>query len=361
MNARPLIAEIRDYWSTASVSSQLPAWRQLAEMTLLYALRRIGPRYYLQARWGRRSIAFKDKWRHVNRWEYLRLIGELNPSAYHKASQHKLIEKSVLTLQKLPTPRFIGYIHPRRGKSADGFPVRTARQVEDLLSRHCDQTVCFKLVEGWGGTGFSSFLVHSREGRIELLCDNGQPALTVEQWWEINGDTPDGLVVESYLAQHPDLSALNKSSVNTIRVWVMLSEGSAEILGAYLRVGRAGSQVDNISSGGIVCRVSLHSGEVMEAFDPNRPGVTLDYHPDTGTKMFGFAIPHWDDAKALAVEGALAFPNIRLAGLDIAIGATGPYIIELNVIADYIGCAWMDLPLKRAISSAGGYKSRSGR
>jgi len=351
MNARPLIAEIRDYWSAAADSAQLPAWRQLAEMTLLYALRRIGPRYYLQARWGRRSIAFKDKWRHVNRAEYLQLISNLNPSAYRKASQHKLIEKSVLTLQKLPTPSFIGYIHPWRGRSALGAPVRTARQVEDLLSRHCDQIVCFKLVEGWGGTGFSSFLVRSREGRIELLRDNGAPALTVDQWWELNSHTPDGFVVESYLDQHPDLSSLNKSSVNTIRVWVMLSEGHARILGAYLRVGRAGSQVDNISSGGIVCQVSVDSGEITEAFDPNRPGVTLDYHPDTGTPMTRFAIPYWDAAKALAVEGTLAFPNIRLAGLDIAIGATGPYIIELNVIADYIGCAWMDLPLKRAMSS----------
>lgn len=348
MNKSPLIAELRAYWMAEAATPQLPRWRQFVEMTLLYLLRRIGPRYYLQARWGRRSIRFRDKWTHVNRSEYLRLIGRLNPSAYHKASQHKLIEKSLLTIQNLPTPRFIGYVHPHRGRSADGSPIRTAQQVESLLGRHDGEMVCFKPVEGWGGMGFMSFLVRSHNGGVELLRDNGEPPLSVADWWETSGRTPGGFVVESYLAQHAELAALNKTSVNTVRVWVIiLSDGSAEILGAYLRVGRAGSQVDNISSGGIVCQVAVDSGRVTEAFDPGRPSDTLAFHPDSGAVLTGFVVPQWDEAKALAIEALLAFPNVRLAGLDIAIGTTRPTIIELNVIADYIGCAWMDLPLKQ--------------
>ena len=362
MHKSPLIAELRAYWTAEAATPQLSVWRQFVEMVLLYLLRRIGPRYYLQARWGRRSIRFRDKWTHVNRPEYLAVINRLNPSAYHKASQHKLIEKSLLTLQNLPTPRFIGYVHPHRGRSADGLPLRSAQQVESLLSHHDGEIVCFKLVEGWGGMGFMSFLVRRRNEVVELLRDDGEPPLCVAHWWETFGRTPGGFVVEAYLAQHADLAALNKTSVNTVRVWVIiLSDGSAKILGAYLRVGRAGSQVDNISSGGIVCQVSVDSGKVTEAFDPRRPGDTLAFHPDSGAMLTGFVVPQWDEAKALAIEALLAFPNVRLAGLDIAFGTTRPTIIELNVMADYIGCAWMDLPLKQVSASEVGHRSRSGR
>src|SRR5690606_40686034 len=80
----------------------------------------------------------------------------------YKASQHKLIEKSLLTLQNLPTPRFIGYVHPHRGRSADGLPLRTAQQMESLLAQHDGEIVCFKLVEGWGAIGRASC-----RGRVE--------------------------------------------------------------------------------------------------------------------------------------------------------------------------------------------------
>lgn len=346
MKSRSLFSDLADYWAAPAVFPQLPVWRQLVEMALLYFLRQMGPRYYLQARWGRKSIPFREKWQHINRAEYRDLVSRLNPSAYQKSSQHKLIEKSVLTLQNLPTPEFIAYVHLLRGKCRRGNPVRNSEQLVQLLQTHVNERICFKPVEGFGGSGFAGYEVLRFGDSVRLLRNEGEAAISPEEWWSSKGQDPEGFVIESYLVQHPDMGALNKSSVNTIRVMVGLQSDRWVVMGALLRVGRAGHQVDNISSGGIACRVDVKTGQIKEAFDPRNPGHTLTCHPDSGNSFERFQIPFWDAAKALAAEALAAFPNMRIAGLDIAITPTGPTIIELNVMAEYLGCAMMDLPLK---------------
>lgn len=352
MKSRGLVSELADYWSAPAASPQLPIWRQLLEMTLLYLLRHVGPGYYVQARWGRAKIPFRDKWQHVNRTEYRRLIRRLNSEPYQKASQHKLIEKSVLTLQRLPTPKFIAFVHPVRGKCAQGQPIRNPRQLSELLARHVHERVCFKHVEGWGGFGFASYLIISVDGSVQLLRQQGETPLTVENWWQMNTQGTDGILLEAHLEQHPDLAALNESSVNTIRIWVVLEGNRWQVLGGYLRVGRRGSQVDNNSSGGIACPVDVKTGKVREAFDPARAGYALAAHPDSNIALTGFQIPFWQEATVLAGEAVAAFPHMRLAGLDMAITPVGPSLIELNMMPDYIGCAWMDLPLKTRLQSS---------
>lgn len=349
MKNRSLYSELTDYWSAPVVSPQLPVWRQLLEMAAIYFLRHIGPRYYLQARWGRKNIPFKDKWQHINSVEYRQLARQLNPLGYQKASQHKLIEKSVLSLQRLPTPKFIAWVHPLRGRCAEGNPVRSPEQLSKLLKQHVHERVCFKPVEGYGGFGFASYQITSEGENISLLRRKGEAAISVEEWWLTETHYPDGFVIESYLEQHPEMSALNESSVNTIRIWVVLEGSRWKTLGAYLRIGRRGSQVDNNSSGGIACQVDIETGKIREAFDPARPAYTLLSHPDSSVPLVGFQIPFWREATDIAGEALAAFPQMRLAGLDIAITPTGPSVIELNVMADHIGCAWMDLPLKACL------------
>src|SRR5699024_12357746 len=47
-------------------------------------------------------------------------------------------------------------------------------------------------------------------------------------------------LVEEHFEQHPMLSALNPTSVNTIRVWVINhGQNGYEVVTAYLRMGRA--------------------------------------------------------------------------------------------------------------------------
>jgi hypothetical protein len=67
----------------------------------------------------------------------------------------------------------------------------------------------------------------------------------------------------------------------------------------YLRIGRAGSLVDNHYSGGIVAPIDLETGSVHAAIDglPERDVYTC--HPDHGALIEGQRIPFFSEALSL--------------------------------------------------------------
>lgn len=355
-----MIRALATYLPDPPTDDEWPRWRQCAEMAVLFFARRIGPGYYMQARWGRRSVPWADKWGHVNRSEYRRRVARLNDVAYHKASQHKLIEKAVLLAQGLPTAALIGHVHALRGRCPAGLPLRNAVDLARVLTPWVDRRVCFKLVEGFGGHGFASYVVTRQGEALALRRREGEPLRRLDDWWAEHGDDPEGFVIEAHLTQHPALAALNESSVNTVRLWTVATPSGWRTLGAYLRVGRRGAQVDNNASGGIACPVDASTGRVREAFLPAQPRVPVPVHPDSGASLQGFQLPDWSRALHLAGEAVAAFPHIRLAGLDIAFTPEGPAVIELNVCPDYVGCAWMDLPLRRVLDEVGAWAATEG-
>jgi hypothetical protein len=48
----------------------------------------------------------------------------------------------------------------------------------------------------------------------------------------------------------------------------------------------------------------------------------------------GFQIPEWDGIKALAVAAARLFLPVRTVGWDVALGRSGPCILEGNIWYD---------------------------
>lgn len=322
----------------------LPVARQLAEMLLLKLLRDLGPNYYHSARFWRRDIPFRDKWRHANEREYDELLFAINPSNYQKVSQHKVLEKAVLSLFGVPTPRFLGFFHPVRGSDAAGAPLRQAADLARLLATLAGQTVCFKAVEGFGGRSFAALEI-AADGRSVQHPISGQH-WTVEQWCEELRQAPDGWLLEAYLPQHPALAALNASSLNTLRIWLIERDGVFVPTHAILRIGRAGSQVDNTTSGGFACAVDMATGVLQSGLDLKRPHVRITHHPDSGVELAGRAIPFWPEALALGSRALALFPEMRFAGIDVAITPTGPAMIELNVMPDRISALRWDLPHK---------------
>ncbi len=348
-----MIAALAKYLPARPQADELSRGRQLLEMAALYLARRIGPGYYLQARWGRASVPFADKWHHVNRSEYLRVIHALNPRDYQKVSQHKLVEKAVMQAQGLPTAKALGFAHAQRGRRPNGAPLCSAQDLTEALAGHDGRRVCFKHVEGYGGFGFASYLVSVQGGVCELRKREGDAPLTTAQWWAEHGDDAEGFLLEEHLTQHPALAALNASSVNTVRMWTVLTPSGWQTIGAYLRVGRRGAQVDNNASGGIACPVDVRTGRVIDAFLPASPRESVPQHPDSGAALLGFQVPDWEAALQRAGDAVAAFPHMRIAGLDMAFTPEGPALIELNVCPDYIGCAWMDLPLRSRLADLG--------
>lgn len=136
-------------------------------------------------------------------------------------------------------------------------------------------------------------------------------------------------LVEEVVIQHPDMARINDSSVNTIRVYTVLSEGVSNVVYACIRMGNSDRPVDNINAGGMYSPVDLQTGKIScAACDKNR--VVYTTHPRSGCLLEGYQIPYWNKAMALCREAAYKVPQMGYVGWDVAITQQGPLFIEAN-------------------------------
>lgn len=327
----------------------LPFHRQLGEMLYFFVVHGLGPGYYLMGRFWRPELPFATKRQHWNGKRYLRFVHRVNDPRYYKVSQNKLAEKAVLKALALPTAELIGLFHARTGRTASGHHLRDGDDLLRALQPWRGRTVFCKPAEGDSGRGVFAFRVEAAgdadRGDVRLLDPMAGTELALDQVIKRLASSAEGYVIEAALTQHPDLARFNASSVNTLRIWVADDgRSSAQVLGAFLRIGRAGSLVDNTAAGGLACAIDLERGVIVEALDLTPRRNHYELHPDSGTPLPGAAIPHWAACKALACEALRILPGARFAGMDIAVTADGPCVIEYNVEPSQQGAAHFDRP-----------------
>ena len=143
-----------------------------------------------------------------------------------------------------------------------------------------------------------------------------------------------GFLFQETVKQHPDLNKLNPSSLNTIRIDTFIdSDGQINLISAYIRMSINNLHVDNISSGGCSVGVNFKTGKLKKIAysDIRMAGVKVfTEHPITKIVFEDFTIPYFEEVKALALKTASFIPGLRLVGWDIAIGESGPVLIEGN-------------------------------
>jgi hypothetical protein len=137
--------------------------------------------------------------------------------------------------------------------------------------------------------------------------------------------------------QHPELNLLNDSCLNTIRIDTFIdSEGKIDIISAYLRLGINNCNVDNISSGGCGVGIDLKTGKLKKygyGLVQTCGAEIFTEHPVSKTRFENFSLPFFDQVKELVIKAASLVPVLRLVGWDVAIGESGPFLIEGN--SDY--------------------------
>lgn len=171
-------------------------------------------------------------------------------------------------------------------------------------------------------------------------------------------------VIEAYLTQNEQMSKLNPSSVNTMRIVTVRKDcdgfnaDDVEILGIYLRsAAEAGVVVDNGESGGIAAGVDSNGVLCTDwlRYSSSFAGYPEKFHPVSSIQAKGFSIPMFDEAIKLVKEVHRKFFGIKSIGWDVAICQNGPVLIEGNVdwgmhIQHYAG------PLRRKVEKLWGLK-----
>lgn len=140
------------------------------------------------------------------------------------------------------------------------------------------------------------------------------------------------ILLEEPIVQHPDIAALNPTSVNTIRVYSVFKDGKTFITGTVLRIGGGNMVVDNYSSGGMVAAVDAETGLVVSnAIAKNNSRCFI--HPHTGAVIIGTRIPHWDKVISAVKSAHAKIPDLRYIAWDVVVTAANEIVfLEGNLI-----------------------------
>lgn len=139
-------------------------------------------------------------------------------------------------------------------------------------------------------------------------------------------------VVQKGICQRADISLINASSVNTLRVVTQWRDSVPFMCVCVLRIGRNGAEVDNSAQGGISVRVNVENGELSPlAYEEHGQGCFAE-HPDTGYVFQGKKISGWLMIRDAILQSAAKFPELQEVAWDIAIVDGGIEVIELNLM-----------------------------
>jgi hypothetical protein len=229
-------------------------------------------------------------------------------------------------------PKIVLYNHRKKFvKGSESIEINSVPEFKNLLESIFEQNPSFDsliIKKTYGSYGGDQVF------KISLLQIKGDNDLIGNLYFEV---IKSGFLFQETVKQHPELNKLNSSCLNTIRFETFIDkDGIIEIISAYLRLSTSNNFVDNISSGGCQVTIGLQSGKLEKegypSFGSNGTQV-YKIHPVTKTVFEGFTIPFFAEAKELVLRVASFMPGLRLVGWDMAIGESGPVLIEGN--SDY--------------------------
>jgi len=138
-------------------------------------------------------------------------------------------------------------------------------------------------------------------------------------------------IIQEYLFQHPTLSLLNPSSLNTMRIMTYRREEDVVFLSAVMRAGGENATVDNMSSGGIGCRI--HSDGRLDKYGYSRIPYAVYEENDWGVKFSDIVVPSFPSIVEKAKSLHFRVPYARIISWDFAVNYEGEVVlIEINTI-----------------------------
>lgn len=138
------------------------------------------------------------------------------------------------------------------------------------------------------------------------------------------------IIAQRPLTQHKDISCVNESSVNTVRMISLLTDDGPKIYSRIFRVGVAGKKVDNYSSGGLT--VGINEDGILNKYAYNSKGERFEKHPSNGFVFEGYKVPGFEKAVELVKKAHPMVPHFRLVSFDVAIDENGEAVfIEANL------------------------------
>lgn len=198
---------------------------------------------------------------------------------------------------------------------------------ESLLNSISDRSIVIKpSVGGESGIGVRIF---QKSGQNWVNLTSPTEKLNIDLLTDQLGLN---YIMQAGIEQHEYISRFNYTSVNTLRLAVYRSvkDNTCHILGAILRIGKAGSMVDNAHSGGFF--VGINGDGTLCHKLCNQWGETITHFNGIDFSQ-NFIYPNWTQVVEFAKNVGQHIIHHRLLALDIALDKSGtPILIEYNIM-----------------------------
>lgn len=300
----------------------------------LYHLKGLTQDEYIDFEFWKRSNEFRSSFLGLNEQRYY--LDYLNPIKYYILSRNKYIAHKILEKTGIRKTEFLCYYQPE-GRIIESRCI--ANNLSDVLlilrTKEVRQCVIKSTESSHGDNVWVVNSIDYLDGDCELHLYND----STTRLSEVLDRSP--LLFESVVKQTQQMASLNESSVNTVRFMTALyPDNKARLIATFIKIGRAGTCVDNAGSGGNVdACVNMQTGELEHViqFDGWGNVTNIQNHPDSGNQLGGVKINNWQHIVNEVLHFQECFPYIKIAGWDIAITDDGPVVIEVNDFWDRTG------------------------
>ena len=236
---------------------------------------------------------------------------------------NKFTQAKIFAERNIPSAETIGVYH---NGTCRNILDDSIINFEQIVLNHLDETngkVFFK--ESGANGGFGIFVLKKVNGELVLNGENIDFSQIKEKL------SSDKLyIVQKGIIQTKQLSSINSSSVNTLRIVAQKDGDRMKLKTCNLRMGRSGKEVDNNGQRGMSVQVDMKDGQLAETATARIGGGTFYKHPDSGVVFKDIKIEKWDEILEKTEVLASKLIDFKNIGLDVAITDAGPILVEFN-------------------------------
>ena len=323
---------------------------QLSEIAkLAFSPSKIQPaEYYYFRLYDDARFSFADKRAFIGKNAQNKIILKCNALDWLSVADDKLLFTAVLEGLGLPTPEIYAIYHGFR-TFGTAPALRCPEALVDFLRTHMPYPFFSKPVTGMYSVGAAAVREYDA-ARDSLILASGQ-AIPIQQCAdEIAPFDKDGYLFQELLTPHPVIEEVCGGRMSTARIIVTVTGHGPEILHALWKIPTGDNVADNFwRPGNMLGAVAIDSGRVHRVVQGTGPDqVEVQTHPDSSKPVHGLTLPDWKRLIDLCLTGAAAFPKLRLQAWDVAMCASGPVLLEMNIGGDFNlpqvanGCGLLD-------------------
>lgn len=266
------------------------------------------------------DVVGKKDWDYMDYYSFIKLRDGRNmtqPYSFICLLRDKRLFGIIASAYGLQTASNVATIH-------DGI----SSEPLDVLLTNNNHLFC-KPVDALCGNGVFELLYHDNEYYVDKKKISKD--LLLKHINALQGD----YIVQPFIEQHEDISAIYEQSLNTIRIVTVNVKNSSNpddviVLAKLLRMGVNGLNVDNWAKGGVVVGINDDGRLMKYGFYKPGYGTKTEKHPNSGIVFEGRKIPMYDEMIKQVKFFHSKLNGIHSIGWDVAVTNNGPVFIEGN-------------------------------